>query len=363
MNRVSSATRGVVAALAVYAATAIPGASLASDMANGRVLYQSLCSVCHGVVPLQRQSGANPATADARVIRNTIGNNPAMAFLGFLTEAQVNDIAAYLTAFASGAGPGNVSDLWWNPAENGWGVNFVHQGESVFGTLFTYDANRAPMWLVMSSGALQADGVTFSGDLYRTTGPAFNANPFTPIGPANYTRVGTMTAIFSGPNSGTLSYTVNGVMVTKTIQRLVYGARAANCVPTTASRATSTNYQDLWWNAAEGGWGINVTHQDNTLFATLFTYDASGRDLWLVMSGGVRQADGSYQGTLYRSSGPAFNANPFTPITESDLTPVGTMSFRFSNGENGTLSYTVNGVPVTKAITRLVFASPVAACN
>ena len=42
--------------------------------------------------------------------------------------------------------------LWWNPAENGWGVNFTHQGNILFATLFTYDANRAPLWLVMSNG-------------------------------------------------------------------------------------------------------------------------------------------------------------------------------------------------------------------
>jgi hypothetical protein len=242
-------------------------------------------------------------------------------------------------------------------------VNFTHQGNILFATLFTYDANRVPLWLVMSNGAMQSDGVTFTGDLYRTTGPAFNANPFTPIGPANYTRVGTMTASFVDVNSGTLRYTVNGVEVNKGIQRLVYGTRAASCLPSTASRATSTNYQDLWWNAAEGGWGVNVTHQDNTLFATLFTYDASGRDLWLVMSGGMRQGDGSYQGTLYRASGPPFNANPFTPITEANMTTVGTMRFVFADGEHGTLTYTVDGAPVTKAITRLVISNPTPVCN
>ena len=253
--------------------------------------------------------------------------------------------------------------LWWNPAESGWGLNLNHQGNLLFGTLFTYDSNRAPLWLVMSAGAMQADGLTFTGDLYRTTGPAFNAVPFTPIGAANLSKVGTMTVAFSETNVATLTYTVNGVEVKKSIQRQVYGTRAAHCMPTTAARATSTNYQDLWWNPAESGWGINITHQDSTLFATLFTYDASGRDLWLVMSGGVRQPDGSYLGDLFRTAGPAFNARPFTPIGAGDLTWVGTMRVRFSDGENATLTYTYNGAPVTKAITRQVFSNPVSACN
>ncbi len=75
------------------------------------------------------------------------------------------------------------------------------------------------------------------------------------------------------------------------------------------------------------------------------------------MSAGQRQGDGSYRGTLYRTSGPAFNASPFTPITEP-LTTVGTMRLAFSDGEHGTLTYTVDGAPVTKAITRLVISSP-----
>ena len=108
---------------------------------------------------------------------------------------------------------------------------------------------------------------------------------------------------------------------------------------------------------------MNVTHQDNILFATLFTYDATGRDLWLVLPAGTRQPDGSYLGDLYRTTGPAFNANPFTPIGAGNLTVVGTMRFRFTNGESGSLTYTVNGVAVTKAITRQVFANPVPQCQ
>jgi hypothetical protein len=256
-----------------------------------------------------------------------------------------------------------MTSLWWNPNESGWGLNLNQQGSLMFGTLFTYDATRAPLWLVMPAGALQSDGVTFTGDLYRTTGPAFNASPFTPIGAANITRVGTMSILFTDAGAGTLTYTVNGTQVQKAIQRQVFGARSANCLPTSDARTGSTNYQDLWWNAAESGWGLNLTHQDNTLFGTLFTYDATGRDLWLVMAGGVRQADGSYLGDLFRTRGSAFNAIPFVPLAPADITNVGSMRLRFTNGNTGTLTYTFDGVSVAKAITRQEFSSPLFACN
>jgi hypothetical protein len=210
---------------------------------------------------------------------------------------------------------------------------------------------------------MEADGRSFTGELYRTTGPAFNATPFTPITAANLTQVGTMSVAFADANVATLTYGVDGTEVTKSIERQVFGARASNCMPVSGSRASSTNYQDLWWNASESGWGLNIAHQGDILFATLFTYDASGRGLWLVMSAGLKQADGSYLGELYRTSGPAFNAVPFTPIGASDLTAVGTMRLRFSDGERGELTYTYDGATVTKQITRQVFSTPGFACN
>jgi hypothetical protein len=39
------------------------------------------------------------------------------------------------------------------------------------------------------------------------------------------------------------------------------------------------------------------------------------------------------------------------------------MRLRFTDGNTGTLTYTYNGAPVTKAITRQVFSTPQFACN
>jgi mono/diheme cytochrome c family protein len=172
-----------------------------------------------------------------------------------------------------------------------------------------------------------------------------------------------MSIAFSSIDAATLTYTYEGVAVTKNIARQVFGTAAASCSPTTGSRAALTNYQDLWWNPAEAGWGLNVTHQNSTLFATLFTYNSAGRNLWLVMSAGIKQLDGSYLGDLYQVSGPAFNAQPFTPIGAANLVKTGTMRLAFTGGENGTLTYTLGGVAITKAITRQVFASPVPSCT
>ena len=250
----------------------------------------------------------------------------------------------------------NYTDLWWNPDESGWGINFDHQGQIIFATLFTYGADGAPDWFVMSNGARLPDG-SFRGALYRARGPVFNASPWTPI---TLVQVGTMQVAFPTADAGTLTYTVDGVAVTKRIERMRFSTNTT-CSWSAFDRSVASNFQDLWWNASESGWGINFAHQGDIVFATLFTYGADGRSLWLVMSRGDRiPGTNTFQGTLYRSVGPPFNANPWRPNT---LSTVGTMSVAFSDGNSATLTYTVDGVTVTKAITRQLFGIPATQCE
>ena len=262
----------------------------------------------------------------------------------------------YSLRFAFSPVTENYTDLWWGgPSESGWGINLNHQGSIIFATLFTYDAAGAPLWLVMAKGDRQPDG-SFQGDLYRTSGPAFNA----PWAPATVETVGRM-RLFMTADSGYLEYTYNGVTVTKSLQRQKFSATKTTCSWSAFDRTWASNFQDLWFNPSEPGWGINLAHQGDTLFATLFTYGTDGRVLWLVMSSGAREAGAAkYSGTLYRTSGPVFNATPWSPATP---TAVGTMTLTFKNGNAATLSYTVNGVTVTKGIERQVFASPMTQCE
>ncbi len=36
------------------------------------------------------------------------------------------------------------SDLWWNANENGWGIQFVQRGSTIFATMFVYDCQWQP---------------------------------------------------------------------------------------------------------------------------------------------------------------------------------------------------------------------------
>ncbi|HEX7606455.1 MAG TPA: DVUA0089 family protein, partial [Usitatibacter sp.] len=280
---------------------------------------------------------------------------PAGTYYAQVAHYDAAGTGAYTLNLGATPLPPNYTDLWWNSVESGWGLNLNQQGSILFGTLFVYDASGAPMWLVMDHGTRQSDG-SFSGPLYRTTGPAFNAVPWTAMAS---TQVGTMRVTFPDANAGILTYTVNGFPVVKPISRQPFFTQPV-CTFTTADRSSATNYQDLWWNPNESGWGINIVQHGSIIFATLFTYDASGQAKWFVLSRADLNTAGAYSGILYATTGPAFNASPWFTSTP---TAVGTMTFNFTNGKSGTVVYSVNGVQVTKQIQRQVFSSPTSQCQ
>jgi hypothetical protein len=119
----------------------------------------------------------------------------------------------------------DVTDLWWNPAESGWGVNVIQQGNIVFATFFVYDsANKAHWYVASNLTAAQATsaGITFQGPLFESTGPFFGV-PFD-ANAVVLNTVGTATLVFTLPSAGVLTYTVNGTRVTKQIVRQTWAA-------------------------------------------------------------------------------------------------------------------------------------------
>jgi hypothetical protein len=134
------------------------------------------------------------------------------------------------------------------------------------------------------------------------------------------------------------------------------------CGGSAFDRSFSLNFQDRWFNPAEPGWGLNLTQHGSTMFATLFVYGGDGKPQWYVMSAGERSTSSllSFSGTLYRTTGPAFNANPWTAVQVAE---VGTMKLDFEDGRTGKLTYTINGVQVVKTIQRQVFSTPATDCD
>ena len=238
--------------------------------------------------------------------------------------------------------PGARSGLWWNPNESGWGIHFTQRGNVIFAAWYTYDGTGAPKWYVASNCAVSGSGC--SGSVYQVTGPRFFGVPCNPSA-ASVTTAGSLTVNFSGNDAGTMSYTVGGQSRTIAIARQVF--RASGSTP-------AVNYTDLWWNASESGWGMAITQQFQTMFLAWFVYNAAGQPVWYVASDCAVSANGNgCSGTLYRTTGPVFGAS-FDPSRVS-VFAVGSATLTFSDANNGTLSYTVDGVSGSKAITRQIF--------
>jgi hypothetical protein len=115
----------------------------------------------------------------------------------------------------------DVGDLWWNPAESGWGMQIVQNNNTLFATIFVYDEQGFPFWYTATLFAtgIGANGApSFAGDLYETRGPFFGAVPYNPA----QVQVGKVGAIsFTSPSvaTGVLTYSVYGLTVTKNVQR------------------------------------------------------------------------------------------------------------------------------------------------
>ena len=278
------------------------------------------------------------------------------------------DAGAAVSAVLNGTpvGTANYQGLWWNaPAgsESGWGINVNHQGNTIFATWFTFGLDDKPLWLVMSATSTPGAPNVFSGNLFTGTGPPFNAFDPAKVVPA---PAGLATLTFTDRDNGTLAYSVNGIAQIKPITREVFGSPVPTCVfGGQPNLALATNFQDLWWNAPAGsepGWGLNITHQGNTIFASWFTYGLDGAPLWLVAAANLT-APNVYTGTLVKAvSGPAFKSVPFDP-SQVNGAPTGSVTLTFADGNNAAFAYSIDGIAQTKQITREILVAPGTVCQ
>jgi cytochrome c553 len=211
----SPTLRAVLLLLAVLAAA--PAA--AQSIAAGQATYNDICRGCHGFPPL---GGPERAANNPTLIATALRTVPAMQPFNFLSSAQIQDVAAYLGSIIAPPPPTrpafNYTDLWWNPAESGWGLNLIqHDSDIVFGVMYTYESPGRPAWFVLPSGAWTT-AFSYAGDLYRVTGPSAADATFDP-NLRQIVKVGTGTLSFSDANNGTWTFSVNGQAVTKSITR------------------------------------------------------------------------------------------------------------------------------------------------
>ena len=117
--------------------------------------------------------------------------------------------------------PRGVGDLWWGgPSQSGWGVMIVEDHARLFVVWFTYDAEGKPVWFTMSDGSWTGAD-TWKGAIYKTTGTSIIRQE--PQGvPYAATKVGDVTLQFSGNNSATFAYSLEGRAGTLQLERFEF---------------------------------------------------------------------------------------------------------------------------------------------
>jgi hypothetical protein len=256
--------------------------------------------------------------------------------------------------------PNNLTAIWWTPSESGWGLNLSHQGNAVFAAWYTYRADGQSQWLTALLNR-QANG-TYQGDILRTQGLAFDKINSTSAFVGQPVAAGNATLTEQASGSLDFRYTLDGVTQTKRVERLLFGQSLASCGFTTQTRAAATNMQDLWFNTNEPGWGISLTQQGDAIFAAWYTYRQDGSAQWLTaLVNRTSAGSQSFEGAINRATGTPFDRINAQPALGT-VAVAGSIRFDFTNGETGTMRYTLDGITQTKSIQRFVFASPTTVC-
>jgi len=303
-----------------------------SGVGNCDTSFPSLCN----------NSNAGPTALTGGLAGYTVG--PGYDMVTGLGSINVANLFANWSSNGPPNTPGPLSGLWWNPNESGWGIDFTQRRNIIFAAWYTYDASGNPKWYVASSCTMANANVTSgtcNGTLFEVNGPNFFGGAFE-SSKVNVTTAGTLAVNFQDANNASLTYTLGTQTRTVPITRQ----------PISGGSIPGVDYTDLWYNAAESGWGLAIAQQGSVMFLAWYVYDSSGKPMWFVASN-CAVSGTSCTGALFRTTGPAFG--PTFDSTAVHVTQVGTVSVNFSDPNNGVLSYTVNGVTATKNITRQAF--------
>ncbi len=191
----------------------------------------------------------------------------------------------------------DITDMWWNPAESGWGVNIILQNDVAFMTFFVYDTTSTPIWYTSDIHYQGIDGtgaLVWTGNLYATTGPWFGG----PFPPSNVTRrqAGTVSFALSSIDQATLSYSVDGVVVTRALERQTWTSEdyTGTYVGGFSIQLSSCNPASL--NGLEEDAGtMSVSHNGSSIsFVLTGTTDTCSFTGTYAQTGKLGQTQGSY---------------------------------------------------------------------
>lgn len=221
---------------------------------------------------------------------------------------------AWAGAAQASTATSDITDMWWNPNESGWGVNVIQQSGTAFVTFFVYDQGGIPIWYssaITFQGTDTNGSLVWTGPLIATTGPWFGG----PFPPANVTRrtAGSVKFTLVDLNDAILQYSVDGVAVTKVIERQTWGSENYTGSYLGGYSVTATNCSPSYLNGVQEVVGaLSVTQSGSNVTMTANTGSTS-----CTFSGAYAQAGkyGQVQGSYAcgDGTGGTFTASEMMP--------------------------------------------------
>ena len=184
----------------------------------------------------------------------------------------------------------DLTDLWWNANESGWGVTATHQREVVFLTFFVYGPDNRPTFYTGQAsytGQAGSGALIFSGPMYQTTGPWLGAAFFNPNS-VTVRQVGTV-SFTAFVDAATLNYSVDGVFVNKALTRQtfrnndltgtyagIFRQTAAGCA-NAANNGTSETVVGVAINNTATGFAMSTNNASGSVCNYAGNYRQGGR--------------------------------------------------------------------------------------
>lgn len=190
------------------------------------------------------------------------------------------------------------TDVYYNPAESGWGVFLVQSDTTQFLAFFIYGTDTKPTWY--TAQLTQDAAGNYNGQLYATTGSYFGS----PWNPAQLTNaaVGTVSFVPIDIYRATVTYALTGgPTVTKTVQRQTLApyqlaGNYSGSISGTVSGCANPADNDAH---VRGRYGLTVTQSGDTASTLTFTFtDTAHSGLVFVVTGSL-----THLGRLYKLTG------------------------------------------------------------
>jgi hypothetical protein len=228
------------------------------------------------------------------------------------------------------------TDVYYNPAESGWGVFLVQSDITQFLAFFIYGTDNKPTWYTATLTQNAAGG--YNGSLIATTGSYFGV-PWNPA-QLTVTSVGTVSFVPTDAYSATITYALTGgPTVTKVVQRqtlTAYQLPGNYSGSVSGTQAACTNPSD---NNAQfrGRFNLAATQSADTAASLTFTFvDPANAGVVCAVQGPL-----THFGRLYKMANAAMTCTEpggevsATTVTINGLHPTGQgIEFRL-NGPTG----------------------------